>query len=163
MVKLCYWGDFMTDFENSRYAKKAQQLFNEGYNCAQSVFIAFEDIHHIDRETAARLASSFGAGLGRMREVCGAVSGMAMAAGMLKGYSDPKAAREKAEHYHLIQELINEFKEINGSYICRQLLSGINSDTSPTPEKRTAEYYKKRPCGRLCAIAAAILEEKLGL
>ncbi len=153
----------MTDFENSRYAQKAQQLFNEGYNCAQSVFIAFEDIHHIDRETAARLASSFGGGLGRLREVCGTVSGMALTAGIIKGYSNPGAKAEKAEHYRLIQELANEFKAINGSYICRELLSGIESSTAPNPSERTAEYYKKRPCGRLCAIAATILEEKLGL
>lgn len=153
----------MTDIENSRYAQKAKALFEEGYNCAQSVFIAFEDIHKIDRTSAAKLSSSFGAGLGRMREVCGCVSGMALAAGMICGYSDPNAKEEKAEHYKLIQSLANEFKQANGSYICRELLSGINNSTDPTPEARTAEYYKKRPCPMLCAMAAAILEDKLKL
>lgn len=153
----------MTDFENNIYAKKAQSLFKEGYNCAQSVFIAFEDIHHIDRETAAKLSSSFGGGLGRLREICGCVSGMALTAGILKGYASPKAGKEKADHYKLIQELAAEFKTVNGSYICRELLAGINSDTAPVPEVRTAEYYKKRPCDKLCAIAAAILANKLGL
>ncbi len=153
----------MLDIENSKYAKKAEKLFNQGYNCAQSVFIAFEDRHNIDRQTAAALTSSFGAGFGRMREVCGTVSGMVMTAGILKGYTDPKATEEKAEHYALVQELMMEFKDINGSYICRELLNGINTDTSPTPQVRTASYYKKRPCGKLCAIAAAILENKLNL
>ncbi len=151
------------DINNSIYAKKAQELFNEGYNCAQSVFIAFEDLHNIDRKTAAALSSSFGAGLGRMRQVCGAVSGMAMAAGVLNGYYSPTDTEKKAAHYKLIQELAEEFKAINGSFICSELLKGINNDTSPVPEVRTEEYYKKRPCPHLCAIAALILEDKLQL
>lgn len=153
----------MIDVEKSKYAKKAEALFMEGYNCSQSVFLAFEDLYHLDRQTAAMLSSSFGGGLGRMREVCGCVLGMALAAGILKGYSSPKAREEKADHYKLIQELAYEYKKENGSYICRELLSGVNNDTNPTPEARTAEYYKKRPCPKLCAMAAAILEEKLGL
>jgi C_GCAxxG_C_C family probable redox protein len=151
----------MKDLKDSRYAAKAEELFKEGYNCSQAVLIAFEDVHGLDRETAAKLASSFGGGLGRMREVCGAVSGMAMAAGLVYGYSDPKAKSEKSEHYALIQSLAKEFADINGSYICRELLAGVNNDTAPTPEARTEGYYKKRPCSTLCAIAAAILEDKL--
>lgn len=151
----------MKNLEQSRYAIKAEELFKEGYNCSQAVLIAFEDVHGLDRETAAKVASSFGGGLGRMREVCGAVSGMAMAAGLIYGYSDPKAKSEKAEHYALIQELVKEFADINGSYLCRELLSRVNADKSSSPEVRTAAYYKKRPCATLCAIAAAILEDKL--
>jgi C_GCAxxG_C_C family probable redox protein len=151
------------DIENSKYAQKAMSLFKEGYNCSQAVFIAFEDVHGIDRETAAKISSSFGGGIGRMREVCGTVSGMAMVAGLLQGYADPTAKKEKSDHYALIQELAGEFKRINGSYICRELLAGVNADTSPNAEVRTAAYYKKRPCVELCGIAAAILEKKLNL
>jgi C_GCAxxG_C_C family probable redox protein len=151
----------MKELEQSRYAIKAEELFKEGYNCSQAVLIAFEDIHGLDRDTAAKIASSFGGGLGKMREVCGAVSGMAMAAGLIYGYSDPKAKGEKSEHYALIQALAKEFAEVNGSYICRELLAGVKTDASPNPEARTDTYYKKRPCSTLCAIAAAILEDKL--
>lgn len=153
----------LINLEKSKYANKAKALFMEGYNCSQSVFLAFEDLYDMDRATAAALSSSFGGGLGRMREVCGCVLGMSLVAGILKGYSSPKAKEEKAEHYKLIQELAGEYKNINGSYICRELLAGINTDTNPIPDARTDEYYKKRPCPQLCAIAAAILEEKLEL
>lgn len=77
------------------------------------------------------LASSFGGGLGRLREVCGCVSGMALVCGALEGYTDPKAAAEKQDHYKKIQKLVTAFKDENGSYICRELLAGINSDTTP--------------------------------
>jgi len=143
------------------HGEKAQALFMEGYNCAQAVTLAFADDMGLDRETAARISSSFGGGLGRLREVCGCVSGMAFVAGELYGYADPKAVEEKAAHYALIQELAKEFKERNGSIICRELLSGITGDTAPTPEKRTESYYKKRPCARLAADAAEILEKKM--
>lgn len=143
------------------HEEKAKALFEEGYNCAQAVTLAFADEMGIDKETAARLASPFGGGLGRMREVCGCVSGMAIVAGELCGYSDPEAKEEKAELYALIQELAGEFKEKNGSMICRELLAGITDDTKPTPEARTESYYKKRPCADLAASAAGILERKL--
>jgi len=143
------------------HAEKAKALFEQGYNCAQAVTLAFADDMELDRETAARISSSFGGGLGRLREVCGCVSGMAFVAGELYGYADPKAVEEKAAHYALIQELAKEFKEKNGSIICRELLAGITDDTAPTPEARTASYYKKRPCARLAADAAEILERKM--
>lgn len=136
----------------------AMQLFEEGYNCAQSVFLAFEDLHGIDRETAARLSSSFGGGMGRLREVCGAVSGMFMTAGVLYGYDDPKASTEKSEHYGRIQELAKAFEEKNGSIVCRELLGLEVKRETPVPEARTAEYYKKRPCKELVGDAAEILE-----
>ncbi|MCI8454581.1 MAG: C_GCAxxG_C_C family protein [Lachnospiraceae bacterium] len=144
------------------HAEKARELFLEGYNCCQAVAVAFEEEIGIDRETIARMASAFGGGMGRMREVCGCFSGMVMAAGALKGYSDPKSKEEKAELYARIQELAVEFKKDNGSIICRELLGGkIAKDTSPVPEERTEEYYKKRPCPELAGYAAGLLERKL--
>ena len=123
--------------------------------------LAFADEMGIPKETAARIASSFGGGLGRLREVCGCVSGMAIVAGELLGYSGPETGKPKADHYALIQELAEEFRKENGSIICRDLLSGITSDTAPVPEARTDDYYKKRPCKDLAVCAAEILERKL--
>ena len=134
------------------HGEKAGALFLEGYNCAQSVVLAFADEMGTPKETAARIASSFGGGLGRLREVCGCVSGMAIVAGELLGYSGPETG---------IQELAEEFRKENGSIICRDLLSGITSDTAPVPEARTDDYYKKRPCKDLAVCAAEILERKL--
>ena len=149
--------------EKSR-GDRARELFREGYNCSQAVTLAFADeleARGISREMAAGLASSFGGGLGRLREVCGCVSGMALVCGALEGYTDPKAAAEKQDHYKKIQELVTTFKNENGSYICRELLAGINTDTDPVPEARTESYYKKRPCAELAACAADILERHL--
>ena len=143
------------------HGEKAKALFLEGYNCSQAVAGAFCEEMGMDMETVAKMASSFGGGLGRMREVCGCVSGMALVAGVLYGYSDPKAREEKADHYKLIQELADEFRRKNGSIICRELLNGINSDKNPVPEERTKEYYKKRPCAELAALAAEIMEKKM--
>lgn len=143
------------------HAEKAKAYFEEGYNCAQAVTLAFAEEMGVEKEMAARMASSFGGGLGRLREVCGCVSGMALAAGALYGYSEPKAKEEKADHYALIQKLANEFKERNGSIICRELLAGINNDTNPVPEERTESYYKKRPCADLAYVAAEILEKEM--
>ncbi len=145
--------------ENSEYAKKALALFEEGYNCAQSVFLAFEDVYAIDRKTALMLSSSFGGGMGRLREVCGAVTGMFMVAGLLYGYDSPQDDVKKQEHYERIQYLAKEFQEINGTIICRELLGLPEGKDNPTPSARTAEYYQKRPCGQLVAIAAAIMEQ----
>ena len=152
-----------TACEKSR-GDRARELFREGYNCSQAVTLAFADeleTRGISREMAAGLASSFGGGLGRLREVCGCVSGMALVCGALEGYTDPKAAAEKQDHYKRIQELVSAFKNENGSYICRELLAGINTDTNPVPEARTESYYKKRPCAELAACAADILERHL--
>ncbi|MBQ7797319.1 MAG: C_GCAxxG_C_C family protein [Lachnospiraceae bacterium] len=143
------------------HAEKAKAYFEEGYNCAQAVTLAFAGEMGLDVEKAAQMASSFGGGLGRLREVCGCVSGMALAAGAICGYSDPKAREEKADHYALIQKLAGEFKERNGSIICRELLAGINNDTNPVPEERTESYYKKRPCADLVHMAAEILETEM--
>lgn len=144
------------------HKQKAEMLFKQGYNCSQAVLLAFCDELKLDKETAARLASSFGGGIGRMREVCGAVSGMCMVAGLCKGYSDPKDMEGKKRHYSLIQKMANEFKEKNSSIICRELLGLSAGADSPSPSPRTAQYYKKRPCAELVGIAAEIAAKELG-
>lgn len=143
-----------------QYGEKAKALFEQGYNCAQAVVLAFDDLTGLDNKTAAMLASSFGGGMGRLREVCGAVSGSFAIAGILKGYDDPKADTQKAEHYAFIQSLASEFKKENGSYICRELLE-LPGASKPIPEERTAEYYRRRPCGEYVRIAATILAKNL--
>jgi len=141
------------------HAEKARNYFLDGYNCAQSVFLAFTDITGLDEKTALMISSSFGGGMGRLREVCGAVSGMFMAAGMLYGYSDSKATTEKTEHYKRIQDLAAAFKERNSSIVCRDILGKIAEDKSFIPSERTAEYYKTRPCAKIVEDASEILDE----
>ena len=145
----------------TEHEKRAQELFRQGWNCSQSVLLAFGDITGLDDGTAAALASSFGGGLGRMREVCGAVSGAAMVLGLVRGYTDPSDTEAKKEHYRLIREFAERFKEQNGSIICRELLSGTQTAEGGDPEARTEQYYKKRPCPRLCGQAAQIIDELL--
>lgn len=141
-------------------AEQAKENFREGYNCCQAVVLAFSQELGIDKITLAKLGSSFGGGMGKLREVCGGVSGMFMVAGMLLGYSDPCAQSEKAEHYKLIQELAAKFKQEYGSIICRDLI--IESATgSHIPAERTEEYYKKRPCGEYVGFCARIIAELL--
>ena len=139
--------------------ERATALFCEGYNCAQAVFIAFAE-DRMPTQQAAALASSFGGGMGGMREVCGAVSGMILAYGYLQGYSDPKDSAAKQAHYKAVQEMMTRFKEERGSYICRTLL-GLDDDKPRMPQERTPAYYDKRPCPGLVGCAAEILEEKL--
>lgn len=138
--------------------EKAMSLFKEGYNCSQSVIGAFAEELGMDFETAVKIASSFGGGMGRMREVCGAVSGMFMAAGLKCGYSSPTDVKSKTNHYKLIQDLAAEFKKSNGSIVCRELLGLEGKDNNYVPSARTNEYYKKRPCVELVGQAAEILE-----
>lgn len=140
------------------HSEKACQLFAEGRNCAQAVFAAFSDVTSMDEETALRLSSSFGGGMGRMREVCGACSAMFMTAGLLYGYSSADDDEEKAEHYRRIQQLAAEFKEEHGTIICRELLKNLSVTNAPEPEKRTEQYYKVRPCIRFVRTAAEILD-----
>ncbi len=145
------------------HAERAKQLFMEGYNCSQSVFAAFCDITGIEFETAIKIASSFGAGMGRMREVCGAVSGMFMVAGAIYGYDDPKNNTIKSKHYARIQQLAESFKAKNSSIICRELLGAEGKDKSHVPSERTEQYYKKRPCPEIVEQAASIIEEYIKL
>lgn len=139
------------------HREKALENFMKGYNCSQSVVVAFCDVTGMTPEYAARLASSFGGGVGRMREICGAVSGMLLVAGLLYGYDTPGDDVGKKEHYALVQHLAGQFRDKEGSIICREILKNPPSDPNPTP--RTAEFYAKRPCGRLVALAAEILDE----
>lgn len=141
-------------------ADKAKELFMSGFSCSQSVFCAFADELDIDIDTAQMLSSSFGGGMGRMREVCGTVSGALMVLGAKHGYTR-KNPDQKAEHYKRVQRFAQIFKENTGSIICRELL-GLKSgeDTGYVPSERNAEYYKKRPCPELVYLAARILEEE---
>lgn len=147
------------DLTSSQYAQKAMNLFKEGYNCSQSVFLAFKDLYGIDRSTALKLSSSFGGGMGRLREVCGSVSGMFLTAGVLYGYDSPKDRSSKTEHYKRIQELARSFEELNGSIVCRELLGLDQKKESYVPEDRTKDYYRKRPCEQIVGCAAYIMEE----
>ena len=136
---------------------RAGELFLAGYNCSQSVVVAFCDLTGLSESFSARLASSFGGGMGRMREVCGAVSGMLMVAGLLYGYSAAGDDAAKRAHYVLVQTLAGEFRQEHGSIICREILKNPPSDPNPTP--RTAEFYKKRPCARMVMTAARLLDQ----
>ncbi len=140
----------------------AMENFMKGYNCAQSVALAFSDLlEPMDRELLSRMSSSFGGGMGRLREVCGSVSGMFLIFGALYGYAGPETGASKAEHYAHIQELARRFEQMNGSIVCRELLGLRKKRQAPTPEARTKEYYKKRPCKELCGCAAQILDDYL--
>ena len=136
--------------------ERAANLFTQGYNCSQSVAIAFSDLTGLDVESSAKLASSFGAGMGCLREVCGAVSGMFLVLGILYGYSDPEDVQGKREHYAAVQQLAEKFRAEAGSIICREILK--NQAANPTPSLRTEEYYAKRPCARMVMLAASILD-----
>ena len=137
----------------------AMENFMKGYNCSQSLVLAFEDMLPCDGAELSRLASSFGGGMGRLREVCGAVSGMFMVAGFLYGYDGPETGKVKADHYARIQELAGRFEEKHGSIVCREMLGlGVHHD-APVPEARTEEYYRKRPCPEIIGDAAEILEQ----
>jgi C_GCAxxG_C_C family probable redox protein len=140
---------------------KAESLFKEGYNCSQAVIAAFCEECSLDFDTAVRLSSSFGGGMGRLREVCGAVSAMFMVAGLKLGYFDPNDAQKKKEHYELIQKLAAKFREENGSILCRDLLSLPGGPDDPKPEVRTEQYYQNRPCAEYVAFAAKITAELL--
>lgn len=143
----------------SNKGDKAYENFLLGYNCTQAVAVTFAEELGLDKETAARLSSGFGGGMGRLREVCGTFSGVIFVLSSLYGYSDPKDTATKKELYEKIRALAAKFREDNGSIICRELLGLDKPEDSATPEVRTPEYYKKRPCPELCRYAANLLEE----
>ncbi len=137
----------------------AIENFKKGYNCSQAIVLAFSDLIPVDEKILLKMASSFGGGMGRLREVCGSVSGMFMIAGVLYGYDGPESGQVKKEHYGLIQELARRFEEKHGTIICREML-GLNvRHDAPDPEKRTKKYYEKRPCAEIVGDAAEILEQ----
>ena len=135
---------------------KAAELFLEGYNCAQAVAVAFCDVTGLEEKTAARMVSGFGGGMGRLREVCGAVSGMFFVLSYLYGYDDPKADEEKKQLYTDVQGLAAKFQQQCSSILCRDLLDNPPSDPNPSP--RTAQYYKDRPCARFVMTAAELMD-----
>ena len=166
------------DFDIENRARKARQNFLDGYNCCQSVLLAFSDIFGTDSQTIATIASGFGGGMARMREVCGTVSALAMASGFMSPAVTPKNMDERTANYALVQELAGEFRKENGSIICRELLgldrkaaaqtaagetntSGNCATELPRPSERTPEYYRKRPCPELVACSARIIARKL--
>ena len=136
---------------------QAVELFVQGYNCAQAITVAFSDVTGLEPEFSAKMASSFGGGMGRMREVCGAVSGMLMVAGLLYGYDGADDGVNKKEHYARVQELAGQFRNQVGSIVCREILKNPPSDPNPSP--RTEEYYRTRPCALMVKTAAEILDE----
>ena len=136
---------------------QAAELFLSGYNCAQAVAVAFREELGLTEQQAARMVSAFGGGMGRMREVCGAVSGMLFVLGSLYGYDTPGDDVRKKELYSRVQALAAGFRAENGSIICREILK--NPPTDPTPSPRTAEYYAQRPCARMVLTAARLMEQ----
>ncbi|MBR5499581.1 MAG: C_GCAxxG_C_C family protein [Bacteroidales bacterium] len=148
---------------------KAKRLFKEeGYNCCQAVVLAYNDVFGVDDDTAAALSSGFGGGMGRMREVCGSVSGMVMLAGLMAPAADPSIKVDRTRNYALVQEMAEEFRATNGSIVCKELLGLVPigshdavAKESPEPSDRTPEYYKKRPCEELVGIAAGIVGKRI--
>ena len=146
--------------------EKAVELFKEGYNCSQSVVAAYADVYGFTQEQALKMSASFGAGIGRMRETCGAACGMFLLAGLETGCTDPKSAEGKGANYAVVPDLAAKFRDINGSIICAELLglrekkdTGIGSPTQP--QERNAEYFKKRPCVEMVRTAAQLFGEYL--
>ena len=140
------------------HAEKGAKYFCDGYNCSQSVILAFCDDLKLDKELALKLSSSFGGGMGRLREVCGAVTGMFMVAGLLSGYENTDDKDKKDAHYKLIQTLAQEFNDVHNTYICRELLGTVGK-SSPVSDPRTAQYYKTRPCVKFVVTASEILDK----
>lgn len=144
-----------------KHSEKAREIFNKGYNCSQAVVAAFSDITGLDFETSLKVSSSFGAGMGKMRSVCGAVTGMYIVAGLLWATTQSDAA-SKEKHYTLIQQITQRFKDMHDTVVCAELLKNLKTDTTPKPAERTQEYYKVRPCLKFVEDACDILDSIIG-
>ena len=152
----------MKEFDIEERVDLALKNFETGHNCCQAVFMAYADLFGLDKELAKNISAGFGGGMGRMREVCGTTSAMTMLAGLMYPVTDTSDNEQRARNYVAVQEMAAKFKEAHGTIICRDLLVSLkNITTSPTPEKRTAEYYKVRPCGRFVETAARIVGNEL--
>ena len=151
----------MTPEEIQARVEKAQALFKQGFNCSQSVCAACADIYGMDEQTALRVSASFGGGIGRMRQTCGAACGMFVLAGLQNGSATPGDDEGKKQNYTLVQELATQFKQENCSLICAELLGIAPRPQEPTPEARTDAYYQKRPCAEMVASAVRIYLENL--
>ena len=159
--------DTIIDIEE-RVAKARRLFKEEGYNCCQAVVLAYNDVFSMEDDIAAALSSGFGGGMGRMREVCGSVSGMVMLAGLMAPSADPSIKVDRTRNYALVQEMAEEFRAQNGSIVCKELLGLVPmgsvqaaSKESPEPSDRTPEYYKKRPCEELVGIEARIVGKRI--
>lgn len=141
--------------------EEAVNKFEAGYNCAQAVFATYADLFGMTEEDALKLASPMGGGMGRMREVCGTVSAMALLEGLKEGNTDPLDKTAQGRTYETVRALSDSFTEENGSIICRELLGILSKEKSAVPSERTKEYYQSRPCTKLVASAARIVEEQL--
>ncbi|MCM1038802.1 MAG: C-GCAxxG-C-C family protein [Roseburia sp.] len=139
----------------------AVSLFESGYNCAQSVFAAYADLFGMDFSTALKMSGAMGGGVGRMREICGTVSAMALLAGLKEGNDDPDNEEAKEHIYALVRHMSARFKEKQNTIICRELLGIEGMEESARPSVRTPEFYASRPCGRIIACAAEIIEDVL--
>lgn len=143
----------------SKHSDRAVELFKQGYNCSQAVFAAFCDEFGMDEKTALKVSAGLGGGVGRLREVCGTVTGAAMVAGMVYGATEGADKESKAKTYKVVQQIAEEFKKDNPSIVCRELLGLDRAELSPIPESRTGEYYKKRPCIHLIESSAKIVDK----
>ncbi len=150
-----------TELNIDERAERAENYFRAGYNCAQAVYMAYADLFGMDTDLAAKVSAPLGGGMGRLREVCGACSGMFLVAGLAIPANNPQDKAAKAANYKMVQDLAADFRAENGSIICRELLGLDHKTDAPTPEERTETYYKKRPCAELVRIAAKIVGEKL--
>ena len=151
----------MTNEEIEKRVERAKALFKEGFNCSQAVCAACADLYGLDEQTALRVAASFGGGIGRMRQICGAACGMFILAGLENGSATPGDAEGKKQNYVLVQDLAAKFKAENGSLICAELLGIAPKPENPTPAERTEAYYQKRPCVEMVANAVRIYLENL--
>ena len=147
----------MTEQEIEIRAQRATELFKQGFNCSQSVFASCADMYRItDEQLALRLSASFGGGIGRMRMVCGAASGMFLLAGLHNGSATPHDNDGKMANYAFVQQLAGDFKDKYGSLICAELLGLAPKPEEPRPAERTPQYYEKRPCSEMVAEAVRI-------
>lgn len=141
-----------------KHSEKAIELFTSGYNCAQAVVCAFCDITELDENTAKCIASSFGGGMGKLRQTCGAVTGAFAVAGLLFGDYDVNDNERKSEHYALVRRIAEEFSSVYETINCEELLEGIENAKGKDPAERTPEYYAVRPCARFVGYACDILD-----
>ncbi|MGM9818581.1 MAG: C-GCAxxG-C-C family protein [Paludibacteraceae bacterium] len=147
--------------EIEQRSEQAVAYFKQGYNCAQSVYMAYADVFGMDKDLAARIIAPLGGGMGRLREVCGAVSGMFLVAGLKYPADNPADHDAKTRNYAAVQRLAEKFRQQNGSIVCRELLGLAVRKDDPTPEPRTDAYYKRRPCAEYVRIAATLAGEEL--
>lgn len=139
----------------------AVKMFESGFNCCQSILATYSDIFGLDKETALKLASPIGGGIAKTRNMCGTVVAMALLVGLKEGNVNPNATDIRTEVNEHVRAMMERFTDENGSVICGELLKGLAVDNSSAPSPRTAEYYGTRPCSKLVANAANIVEDMI--